>query len=56
MASKRKKRSLTDAPQKGAELLMVKPPDPSGKNRGLGFHPIKIKGEPLSATILRERR
>jgi hypothetical protein len=24
--------------------------------KGLGFHPIHIKGEPLSATILRERR
>ena len=23
---------------------------------GLDFHPIKIKGEPLSATIIRERR
>jgi len=24
--------------------------------KDLGFHPIHIKGEPLSATILRERR
>ena len=56
MTSKRRKRSVTDTPQEGAELTVVKPPGPAGKNRDLEFHPIKMKGEPLSATILRERR
>jgi hypothetical protein len=29
---------------------------PDAKARDLEFHPIRIKGEPLSETIIRERR
>jgi len=31
-------------------------PEGAGKMSDLDFHPIRIKGEPLSETVLRERR
>ena len=31
-------------------------PVPLAQDSDLGFHPIKIKGEPLSETIIRDRR
>jgi hypothetical protein len=47
-----------------AESEDITAPKPSGSEEkqadpqpfGYDFHPIRIKGEPLSATIIRERR
>lgn len=37
-------------------LVNVSPPAPTSEYSRLDFHPVDIPGEPLSATILRERR
>jgi hypothetical protein len=41
-----------DTPRSGED----KPNPLAEKNRDMGFHPIRIPGEPLSETIIRERR
>ena len=43
-----------DGSASAASVEAETPPD--AKTRDLEFHPIRIKGEPLSETIIRERR
>jgi hypothetical protein len=50
-AMEQKSEDAESGPNDATDEKQVDPP-PSA----MEFHPIKIKGEPLSATILRERR
>jgi hypothetical protein len=43
-----------EAPAPERSIERETPPD--AQDRDLEFHPIRIKGEPLSGTIIRERR